>query len=134
MKMHNITAPFDKLIFASDREVHEVMYFLANNDLQFKVLLGSYKGQRETSFIVEAEAYVLLREAGLLDEQESILFVGQLIPGQRGRSAHMLDLDTLEFTLLGNLVPVPRIIAERADGYSYDPTGDHWFTIELNNN
>jgi hypothetical protein len=116
-------------IFAAQpHEVHDVMYFLTDNNIPFKVMLGSYKGQRETSFTIPHDRLNDVILSGLLDEQESILVLSAF-NGRNERRAIIVMRDTQEEIDAGVLKHVSRSEAEASDGWTFDPLGENWFII-----
>lgn len=117
------------VVFASNATpVHEVMYFLLDNNIDFQVLLGSYKGERETSYIIPYDRLEEVMHSGLLNEEESILILGAMNGlGRRPATLHLLT--TNEVFPIGQLVAAARSEAEPQEGWSYNPTAKQFFTI-----
>lgn len=119
------------VIFAAQpHEPHTVMSFLVENSIPFKTMLGSYKNERETSYTVPAENFDAIVQAGLVDEQESFLVLGHI--GESGfRKAEIVFTNPeLEPIDGGFMVNVSREEALSAEGWTYDPQGNSFFTLK----
>ena len=67
------------VIFATQPiPVEETMRLLSEAKVPFKVMLGSYKGEYETSFITPFQYLLQVIELGLLDEQECIMTLSNM--------------------------------------------------------
>lgn len=116
-------------IFASvANPVHEVMYFLLDNNIPFKVTLGSYKGVRETSFVVQHSDLETISKAGLLDGEESVLLLGKLL-GTGRRQAVLEFRDGSPSVVIGFFHGSTRLNAEQSDGYSYCPVTRTYYVV-----
>ena len=76
MEMQNIAKALtslatERVIFASNEQNCTVMDYLINRNIEFRTLLGKYKGTLETAYIIKTED--IDKIAYLLDGQESIL-------------------------------------------------------------
>lgn len=119
------------VIFAAQpNEPHDVMQFFVEHNVPFKVLLGSYNGERETAYCVPQEHFETVIQAGLVDEHESVLVLGQF--NSYGlRKADILFLDGREATAesAGFFVNTDRDSALKSNGWTFDPMGDKFFVI-----
>lgn len=124
------TANGSFVIFAAQpNAVHDVMSFLVENKIPFKVLLGSYNGERETSYCVPAEHFDTVIQAGLVAEQESILVLGHFNSSGL-RKAEIVFLNGQETESVGFFVNVEREEAFNQAGWTFDPMGEKFFTIK----
>ena len=124
--------PRDKeyCIFAAQpHEPHDVMYFLIDNNIPFQIILGSYKGQRETSYCIPHDRLPDVIGSGLVDDQESILILGA-VNGLGERPASLLMSNADEPVPYGTLVEAPRSEAEASEGWSYSIMAQAWFIIK----
>ena len=102
---------------------------LSARDLQFRPVLGVYKGHAEASFLVflppvpDHAAYTLtmLRQLGRRWGQESVLHV------DANRLAVLLFTDNRAPIELGAWETVSPATAQNADGYTYSPDTDSFY-------
>lgn len=104
------------------------MYFLLDNNIDYQVLLSSYKGEKETSYIIPYDRIEDVMKAGLLDSEESTLILGAM-DGLGRRKAHLHMLEPNEIIPIGYLKATARLEAESGEGWSYNPTAKQFFTI-----
>lgn len=113
-------------LFSSNKPVHDVMYFLAKNNVPFRICLGAYKGEVETSFCIPTMCMLTVLSAPwILEGQESVMHVRSI---QNTLENHVqfeyLNLkNTLRFQYQGQLKLVDKAEALASEGYTYDPTG-----------
>lgn len=123
------TANGSFVIFAAQPNLpHDVMQFFIENEIQFKVLLGSYNGERETSYCVPEKFLPQIIQAGLLSEQESVLVLGQF-QATGYREATIVFLNGQDAEKAGFFINVPKEEALHSVGWSFDPMNDKFFTI-----
>lgn len=123
-------ADYEYVIFAAQPNPPEkTMQFLLDNNIDFQVILGSYKGEPETSFCIPFNRFADVGLSGLIDEQESVLFLGPIAQHDGSRPAYFLYSEATEPVSVGNLVQVDRSTAEASDGYSYSLMAKAFFTI-----
>lgn len=116
-------------IFASvGTPVHDVQYFLMDNNIDYQVLLGAYKGEKETSYIIPYDRLEDVMHSGLLNNEESILILDAM-DGLGRRKAHLHLLTTNEVFPIGYLKATARLEAETGEGWSYNPSAKQFFTI-----
>lgn len=113
-------------VFSSTKPVHDVMYFLAQNNIPFRICLGSYKGVVETSFCIPTMMMPIINEAKwILDGQESVMHVRSV----QGTLENHVEFEylrlenQLRFQYQGKLALASKADALAADGYTYDPSG-----------
>lgn len=124
------TANGSFVIFAAQPNQPEVvMSFMVENLIKFKVLLGSYKNERETSYCVPADEFAKIVEAGIVDEQESILVLGPF-NGNGLRKAEIVYLaEEGKTEPAGFFSVVSREQALSGEGWTFDPMSDSFFTL-----
>lgn len=114
-------------------EPHAIMSLLVDNEVAFKVMLGSYNGEREVSFLVPIEAYDLIDQAGFLYGQESILLLGEPVQSEvgAGRMATVRLLETGSEMQAGLFHAVDRseALSPEVSGWTYDPFGSVYYII-----
>lgn len=122
------------VIFASvGTPTEAVMSYLAAQKIQFKVLLGSYKAQRETSFLIGIQYLEKLFASGLIQNEESILVTGNA--QKTGVREAFLVFNELDETgnspivHLGFLDVLKDSEVESVDAWSFDPTQSLYFGI-----
>lgn len=116
------------VIFAAQPYLPEtVMGYLLDNLIPFKVLLGRYKGENETSFIIEHSNLDRVKQAGFLNQQESILILSAA--GSGPRTAKIVYLKDEAEMSAGLFVPITKQEADAEDGWTYEPFSNTFFTI-----
>ncbi len=117
------------IIFASHVDTDTVQAFLVQNEINYRVLFGVYKGSYETSYIVNINAFPFLEMSGLLDNQESILELGPIGSGDK-RPATLVYKDTRKESI-GSFVQVSReeVFSNQLD-FTYDPALKMYFTAK----
>ena len=122
------------MIFSSVKNPAEVvMTKLVEAKIAFKVLLGSYKTQRETSYLIGAEHLETIFASGLIEDEESILVLGNAQKNNK-REAFLVfntqdDSGNSGIQHLGLLDVLSHEEAATADAWSYDPTLGVYFGI-----
>lgn len=118
------------VIFAAQPyETHEVMRELESKNIEFKVLLGSYKSELETAFIVPYKDLLTVIEAGFLAEQESILMLGPKDnDGSRPCLLRYINCDPLREEYIGPLQQISKDYAHTLDGWFFDPTESRYYS------
>lgn len=120
------------IIFASHMNSAVVQQFMAENNINYRVLLGGYKGMVETAYIINRNAMPFVEQGALLNEQESILELGPIMHSDK-RSAKLVFQDQRKEDL-GVLVEVTKEDAMHAfnngGGYTYDPALKKYFTTQ----
>lgn len=136
--VHEARQDSNFVIFSSNKPAHEVMSFLVDNGIQFKILLGAYKGIRETSYLVASVMMPKVFASGLVDDQESIMHLSHLpepgtVPSyEELRTAHLefIQKDVENPILyLGNVVQVTGEVALQQEAYTYDPMQNTYFIV-----
>ena len=118
------------VIFAAQPNINEdVMAFFVENNIKFKVLLGNYQGKRETAYCVPSEQFSMIVEAGLVQEQESVLELGVMSSSSGLRRATIVYLDGRAVEAAGFFVPVPKEDALKLNGWTFDPMNDKFYAI-----
>lgn len=120
-------------IFAAQpHPTEQVMKTLATQGIRFQVLLGSWKGEAEVSYMVQAEALPFIEANGFLDEQETVLILGAIDSTGR-RPALMVTLVDEGESLgenLGYLTECTKQEAMSSEAYTYNPHIDKFFIIK----
>lgn len=111
------------IIFASDESDEHTIDHLNACRISFKQLQGRYKGEDETSFIINKREHPLIEP--LIENQESILELSKV-------QANGLRMAGLSFkhglhTMLGNFIPVSESEAKNNDAYTYDPNTEIYY-------
>lgn len=109
--------------------------FCKDHNIGFKQMQGAWRGNVETSFIVNKRNLSCIKEHGWLSEQESILHLsGMQRLGARHafcRVATLEWIDTGQIDLLGWFMQCNRDEALGKQGYTYDPADDsYWITCK----
>lgn len=117
------------LILCSDAPDNEFEDYCNSNNIGFKKLKGKYKGQEETSFIINARHYNMIEP--FVHNQEAILYLssigeGYVKYGERNRVATMYFSNGNEPKELGVLRAVTFATVKDND-YSYD--GIYYYMI-----
>ena len=112
-------------IFSSYAPVEKVMYFLAENNIPFRVVLGSYKGAIETSFAIPTILFPqVLTEGWILDGQVCVMHT-RTIHNSKESIVHFEYMNNQDassrFVYMGNMHIVPKNVALAEEGYTFDP-------------
>lgn len=117
------------VIFASKMPPEQAMFTMLNLGIEFKVLLGKYKGNLETSYMIGFQNLGLIFGSGLIDEQESILVTGN--PQKGGKREAFLVYNAPDNNGEYQQSPIERLgyfdvtvdvdAAMKLDAFSYDP-------------
>lgn len=119
------------VIFAAQpNEPHVVMSFMVENSIPFKVLLGSYKNERETSYCVPQDQFQRILDAGIVTEQESILVLGHFESSGLRKAEIVYLSNDRESEPAGYFVNVGRDKVPSLDGWTFDPMSDQFFTLQ----
>lgn len=108
-------------MFATNSKVGDAlsMKLMTDNNIGFKQVLGSYKGQTENSFVAivndDAKLNVIIDIADLWS-QESILVVDE------NRKAKLVFMKGLEVQKLGDFRPIDVLEAQNLDNWTLDGT------------
>lgn len=118
------------VIFATQPlEPHEAMSFFVENQIFFKVLLGSYKNEREVSYCVKSEDFSRIVDAGMVEDQESVLVLGIMDDSVGLRKAEIVYLDEREPEPKGYFKHVKREEALSGAGWTFDPMAGSFHTL-----
>lgn len=150
MAIHDITVPHAEgeltqgsnwsnleqfVIFAADNDKGSILtYALRNHGIGFKQLDGSYKGERETSYIVNARNWERIRSFWLIEGQESILHLGPFLNG--GREATLYYAEPVIASLdvrdepIGTFRQTTKEYALKQDAWTFDPSEAAYFICE----
>lgn len=90
----------------------------------YKELDGSYKGQTEKSYIVDAEHLETVMQLARMHNQESILLLDQ------DRNASLYYIKSGLNTPIGRLVPTSEAVALSKDAWSYRPDLNTFYIVE----
>lgn len=111
--------PYAYAIFAAQpNQPHDVMRFLLDNNIDFQIILGMWKGQPETSYCIPFARLADVALSGLIDAQESVLVLGPYNPRET-QKAYLLTQDAAEPVPYGDLIQVTRAEAEASESWSY---------------
>jgi hypothetical protein len=126
-EIKRINASF--VIFSAEPNAPEkVMAFFVENKVPFKVLLGSYDGVHETSYCIPHQHFDSVIQAGLVEEQDSILVLAHF-NSDGLRAAEVVYLDERKPEAVGFFVNVDRDDALRSTSWTFDPMNDKFFVI-----
>lgn len=129
-----LTAQTNFVVFSSSKPAAEVMYFLQEQNIAFKPMVGRYLNQEaEVSYIVPTANMLSIIESDLIVDQECVLGLQQI--AQQGlRKAVFVyanyDERTINVKDMGTFTPVSRSEAYNADGWTFDPHTGMYFTIK----
>ena len=126
-----LSASQSYIIFASDLEGEGVELALKNSNIGYKSCIGAYKGEKEDSWMVNAEHFKPQSDLNyLLKNQESVLVVGPWQGGSRGkRSATLHYLNGSLPVALGALEPASKEEALEQDNWTLDiENNQYWVT------
>lgn len=129
----SVTGQTPHIIFCVGQSLVRVMAFrswASAEGLPFKSLHGSYEGKEEESFIVSEPDFVKHDVARWVQDEESILVLG-------AADSHSRRPATLRYIKpphpdidLGLFKSVPRKVALKQSGWTYDPsTGEYYTTM-----
>lgn len=124
--VYNQTAGEFVIFAAQPFTTEQVLEFFAKNKVNIRVVLGSYKGTTETSFIMPFEYMEALVKSGLIDNQESLMILSNVQKnGTRCGYLAYREAGTVEY--LGQIGE----IAEDSlpDAYTYDPTAGLYYGV-----
>lgn len=118
----------NSFVIFSSHNLLNAMSAMALTAIPFKVLLGSYKGEQEQSFMTGLEHLPAIESAGIIKGQESILILEAETP--KGRPAYLryVDGSAQDDVSLGYFIAVPQSEAIKADGWTFDPVSGEYFT------
>lgn len=106
------------LVFASNEtETHTVMNLLAERYITFKILLGSYKGTLETSFLVHVKDFPQIKD--LIKNEESILGLSNRQNGGL-REGSLIFIKTGQTNSLGIFDKITKAQADDLEAWSFD--------------
>lgn len=148
MAIHDITVPHAEgeltqgsnwsnleqfVIFAVDKGSDDILTAaLYLHEIGFKELEGSYKGERETSYIVNARNWERIRSFWPIENQESILHLGPFLNG--GREATLYYASSLHDQSneqpLGTFRQTTKEYALKQDAWTFDPSETAYFICE----
>lgn len=121
-------------IFSSHTPPEDVMYFMAEHNVPYQILLGSYKGQREVSYMVPYNYLDMMVDAnltGVNDGQESYLHLKEA--RNNGREAIIKyfrpNEDGADELLIGTLRNVGKEEALQHESWSFNPLTKSWFVV-----
>ncbi len=115
------------VVFASSYHETVIRHFFKENKIGFKQLIGSYKGIREDSYIINKKYLKAIERAGFLHAEESILLLGETL-GHNRRRARLHFLNSLKPDEdIGVLRAVVKDEALAQDNWSYRPDLDTYF-------
>lgn len=111
------------IIFASDESDEYTEKHLKDCRIDYKKLVGRYKGEDETSYIINKREHPMIEP--LIENQESILELSKI--QSNGFRLAGLSLKHSVHVLLGSFTPVTKEEAEKQDAYTYDPSTDVYY-------
>lgn len=131
--MKNIVATKEMISFTifavQPHAPEEVMLFMTEHDIPFKVMLGSWQGKQEVSFCVPEVFLPLIVDAGFIEEQESILTLAPLDSKAPFRMASIEYRDGRPVEEAGLFTPMPKADALKQSGWTFDPGTQTFFVI-----
>lgn len=121
--MKQINRPM--IIFAlNSPNDHAVLEAAGITGTMFKELKGSYKGQTEASYIVDASLLDNVLGLAKAHRQESILILDQ------DRNASLYYVKSGLNTPIGRLVPASEAVALSKEAWSYRPDLNTYYIVE----
>ncbi len=111
------------VIFASDESASYTREFLDKCGIGYKVLQGRYKGEDETSYIINKHNEYMI--APLIEQQESVLELTSI--GKSGNRRALLKLHTGQIIPLGEFVHASVAEAQSAEAYTFDPATQTYY-------
>lgn len=125
-------------IFASDKDLLETIGMLQYLGIPYKKLLGSYvmesTGRQiiEDSYLVSANHYDAIESAGLICNQESILWLSEQEHYDQGKRAAALVYPNChkDYVPLGYFQSVDKETALANDYWTYDADADIYYITE----
>lgn len=117
------------IIFASHVDSDTVQAFLVHNEINYRVLFGVYKGEYETSYIVNQNAFPFLEVSGLLEQQESVLLLGPIGSGDK-RPATLVYKDKRQESIGGFSETSRESVMTNKLDFTYDPALKLFFTAK----
>lgn len=125
--MYDLETNHDYIIFSVDQnKLVDFDSYLDSLDIGHKKLIGHYKGQTETSYIINS---VDMDQPGMVEwfkDQESVLELGPKDKLSR-RVATLVFIQSGDRLSLGRLQSVTRREAEANGDWTYDPTTDEYY-------
>ena len=124
------------IIFASHLPTNTVTRQLFKLNISVKGLTGSWEGEQEQSYIINAKHWATLRQLGIVRNQKCVLFLGAVEPSNQLRPTviHNLRFDPSmqgpEFICW--LWQVDQETAERSPGWTRDINGQYYVASVLN--
>lgn len=97
----------------------EMIQALTKRGIQYKIIEGSYKGARETSFIAVYDP--VIEDLAASFEQESVLILGPF------DDAKLVYLNTEQTVNLGKLVKVDEATAKASESWSFRPDLNQYY-------
>jgi len=127
--MNNLVWPTVYLFAANNKET-EVIKQLTNAGMLFVEVKGCYKGIEERSFLViekNENTEGLIKVLATMYDQESYL---KVLPD---RSCELVFTDSTKVLneRLGNLIAIDKSEVSKYDGWTYVPSLDQYYTIEV---
>lgn len=131
--MNSVLATKEMLTFAifavQPHAPEDAMLFMAEHDIPFKVMLGSWQGKHELSFCVPEVFLPMVVDAGFIEEQESILTLGALDGKSPFRMASIEYRDGRPVEEAGLFTPMLKDDALKQSGWTFDPGTQSFFVI-----
>ncbi len=118
----------EAVIFASGWAPAQVMYFLLDNNIPHKVLLGSWEGTLEVSYLVPFDQYRNVVLGEITVGETCVLFLSKTT-GLNYRHA-VLRYDDGEEIPAGKFRPASKFEAESQSGWTYDPQTQSYYVID----
>lgn len=108
------------IFFSSFETTEHVLKTMATGGIRFKVLLGKYDNEYETAYTTAAENLEWLIASGLVDGQESLMFVsndgiGYLMYNKFDENGE------LNIESLGEVMNISKEDAEQRTAFTFDP-------------
>lgn len=107
--------------------------WLGHQDIPYKRLLGSYKGEQEPAFIVNQQYMSRVVSAGWVNNQESILLLSKIQGRHRYATLYYLTAKNKESLLyeLGRFYETTEEFAKKHEAWTYDPSTGLYFITDV---
>ena len=108
------------VIFSSFDATEQAMRMLAEAEIKFKVMLGKYNNEYETSYAIPAANLAWLISSGLVDGQERLFLVTET----EGAFCMYNQLDSngqIRIEEAGNIACISKEDAATAPAFTFDP-------------
>lgn len=111
------------------------IYWLENNNITYKWVMGKFDGKHEYSFVINARNWDKVRNSGFISRQDWVLYLwphayGYARYGVDARRATMYATHSAETHELGVFVAINAIDHDDYDEWSYDVDADQYYVTK----